>query len=105
MRTPGLFGGGPGASARAVVRDEGAASAADLGIGSLASLVSADQVAELRLAGGSGYGDPLERPIEAVQRDLRPATSRPRGRGAITAAWSGPTDASIQPPARRRADR
>ena len=29
-----------------------------------------DQVLEVRLAGGSGYGDPLERPISLVQADF-----------------------------------
>jgi 5-oxoprolinase (ATP-hydrolysing) len=79
VRTPGLFGGRPGTLGRAVVRDESAATASDLGIGSLASLVSPGQVAELRLAGGSGYGDPVERPIEAVQRDLEAGYITPGG--------------------------
>ena len=34
------------------------------------SLETTAEYAELRVAGGSGFGDPLERPFEAVQRDL-----------------------------------
>jgi N-methylhydantoinase B/oxoprolinase/acetone carboxylase alpha subunit len=41
-----------------------------VGIGALVTLTSAQEIAELRLAGGSGFGDPLQRPFEAVQRDL-----------------------------------
>ena len=29
-----------------------------------------DQITELLLAGGSGHGNPLDRPYQAVQRDL-----------------------------------
>ena len=43
---------------------------AGVGIGALVTLTLADEIAELRLAGGSGFGDPLQRPLEAVQRDL-----------------------------------
>jgi N-methylhydantoinase B/oxoprolinase/acetone carboxylase alpha subunit len=34
------------------------------------TLTSADEIVELRLAGGSGFGDPQQRPLEEVQRDL-----------------------------------
>ncbi len=42
----------------------------DIGVGALVSLSSPDEIVELRLAGGSGYGDPLQRPLEEVQWDL-----------------------------------
>jgi 5-oxoprolinase (ATP-hydrolysing)/N-methylhydantoinase A len=70
VATNGLFGGKPGAAARAAVRTDHAAQVSDLGIGALATLKSPNDVAELDMAGGSGYGDPLVRPLEAVQSDL-----------------------------------
>ena len=39
-------------------------------MGALSVLETTAEYAELRVAGGSGFGDPLERPFEAVQRDL-----------------------------------
>ena len=65
----GLFGGRPGGrSGGTVGRFDGAAR--DVGVGALSVLETADEYAELRVAGGSGFGDPLERAFEAVQRDL-----------------------------------
>jgi 5-oxoprolinase (ATP-hydrolysing) len=66
---PGLFGGREGARARAYVTDgpsviEGGAMV------SLAELRHAGQLATIEIAGGSGYGDPRERPVERVQADL-----------------------------------
>ena len=66
---PGLFGGRPGGrSGGTVGRFDGATR--DVGTGALAVLDTAEEYAELRVAGGSGFGDPLERPLDAVQRDL-----------------------------------
>ena len=42
----------------------------DVGVGALSVLETKEACAELRVAGGSGFGDPLERPFEAVQGDL-----------------------------------
>ena len=65
----GLFGGRPGGrSGGTVGRFDGAAQ--DVGVGALSVLETAEEYAELRVAGGSGFGDPLERAFEAVQRDL-----------------------------------
>ena len=36
----------------------------------MVSLRTPDHVAEMLLAGGSGYGDPLDRPYDDVRRDL-----------------------------------
>jgi 5-oxoprolinase (ATP-hydrolysing) len=52
---------------------------AEIGIGALVALTSPDEVAELHLAGGSGFGDPLQRSIEAVQRDLDGGYVTPQG--------------------------
>ena len=77
--TPGLFGGKPGAQARAAVRSESGTDSSDLGIGALATLASPSDVAELDMAGGSGYGDPLQRPVTAVQSDLDDGYVTPEG--------------------------
>ncbi|MSO54924.1 MAG: methylhydantoinase [Rhodospirillales bacterium] len=70
VKTPGLFKGKAGHTAQVVVRDPKGDILSDLGPGALISLTTPNQIVELRLGGGSGFGDPLERPIEAVQRDL-----------------------------------
>ena len=68
-QVPGLFGGRPGGRSGGIVgRFDGAAR--DVGVGALSVLETAAEYAELRVAGGSGFGDPLERPVEAVQRDF-----------------------------------
>ena len=68
-QVPGLFGGRPGGrSGGTVGRVDGAVE--DVGVGALSVLGTTAEYAELRVAGGSGFGDPLERPFEAVQRDL-----------------------------------
>ena len=65
----GLFGGRSGGRAGGIVgRFDGATR--DVGVGALSVLETTVEYAELRVAGGSGFGDPMERPIEAVQRDL-----------------------------------
>ena len=65
----GLFGGRSGGRAGGIVgRFDGATR--DVGVGALSVLETTVEYAELRVAGGSGFGDPIERPIEAVQRDL-----------------------------------
>src|SRR5207302_1511566 len=69
-RTPGLFGGRPGGPVRGVMLNPAGEVVQDYGIGALVTLSSTDEILELRLAGGAGYGDPLDRPVDAVQRDL-----------------------------------
>ena len=70
VQTAGLFAGRSGTLPGATVRNTRSGDEEGVGIGALVTLTSADEVAELRLAGGSGFGDPLQRPLEAVQRDL-----------------------------------
>ncbi|MCY4450645.1 MAG: hydantoinase B/oxoprolinase family protein [Immundisolibacterales bacterium] len=65
----GLFGGRPGGRSGGTVGGIDGATR-DVGVGALSVLETADEYAELRVAGGSGFGDPLERPFEDVQRDL-----------------------------------
>jgi len=65
----GLFGGQSGGKARAWTGN-GADTAQDLGVGGLATLTAIDQHADMDLAGGAGFGDPMTRAYDAVQRDL-----------------------------------
>ena len=78
-RTAGLFGGEPGGPTRGLMRDPAGKLVKDYGIGALVTLSTPEQVLEVQLAGGSGYGDPLERPIEEVQRDLDDQYVTPAG--------------------------
>ncbi len=77
--TAGLFGGKSGALARAAMRTDSAEEVSDLGIGALVTMVSPNDIAELDMAGGSGYGDPLQRPLKAVQSDLDDGYVTPEG--------------------------
>ncbi|WGF89115.1 hydantoinase B/oxoprolinase family protein [Marinivivus vitaminiproducens] len=70
IRTPGLFGGAPGGIAQGVVRDAAGNVVHDVGTGELVQITRTDQVVELVLAGGAGYGRPDERPAPAIARDL-----------------------------------
>jgi 5-oxoprolinase (ATP-hydrolysing)/N-methylhydantoinase A len=70
VQTEGLFGGRAGILPGAAVRNASGEEISDVGIGALVTLTSPNEVAELRLAGGSGFGDPLQRDLDAVQRDL-----------------------------------
>ncbi|MFO1140818.1 MAG: hydantoinase B/oxoprolinase family protein, partial [Amaricoccus sp.] len=67
---PGLFGGHAGGGARGLVHAADGRLLRDCGTGALVSLHSADQIVELVLAGGAGFGDPAERDQAAVARDL-----------------------------------
>jgi 5-oxoprolinase (ATP-hydrolysing)/N-methylhydantoinase A len=42
----------------------------DCGTGELVTITGVDQVVEVQLAGGSGFGDPDERDPAAVARDV-----------------------------------
>jgi 5-oxoprolinase (ATP-hydrolysing)/N-methylhydantoinase A len=69
-RTSGLFGGGPGGPTRGVTLTPDGVLIKDWGIGGLVTLSSPGEILEVQLAGGSGHGDPRERPVDEVQRDL-----------------------------------
>ena len=74
----GLFGGRAGGRAGGHVgRFDGPTR--DVGVGALSVLATTAEYAELRVAGGSGFGDPMERPFEAVQRDLDAGYVTPEG--------------------------
>ncbi len=85
VSVPGLFGGHAGARARAYVLEgdlvrEGSPEA------SLVELRSPAQRATIEIAGGSGYGDPRERPVEWVQADLDAGYITPAGAEAYGVA-------------------
>ena len=66
----GLFGGTPGGEARGRVLSRAGKVLRDCGTGELVSLFRTDEVVELVLAGGAGYGDPRQRAQSAITRDL-----------------------------------
>ncbi|GAA4132036.1 hydantoinase B/oxoprolinase family protein [Aminobacter aganoensis] len=66
----GLFGGQAGGGARGRVLSTDGRVLRDCGTGELVSLHRTDQVVELVLAGGSGYGNSAERDHAAISRDL-----------------------------------
>src|SRR5262249_33816440 len=67
----GLFGGQAGCEPYAKVYDKDGKLVQDCGTGALIALEDSSRVVEVRLAGGSGYGDPLERPRDLVARDVK----------------------------------
>lgn len=69
IETPGLFGGRAGARA-GLVLEEGANLRAGPELGGLIELHRASQRLRYTLAGGSGYGDPHERSLVALQHDF-----------------------------------
>ncbi len=71
VSTDGLFGGGAGLGASAKVTHTQTGEITEIGTGALVTLKSDQEIVELCLPGGSGYGDPVERSIEAVGLDLR----------------------------------
>lgn len=66
----GLFGGKPGRSARGVVRDASGAMVKDCGTGQLVSTTTDQEIVEVCLSGGSGFGSAYERPLAAIARDI-----------------------------------
>ena len=77
--TPGLFKGKSGGPTWARILDSKGSQLNDLGVGGMFSLRSTEHIADLLLAGGSGYGDPLDRPYREVQRDLDGEYVTPEG--------------------------
>jgi 5-oxoprolinase (ATP-hydrolysing)/N-methylhydantoinase A len=70
-RTAGLFGGRPGGEAHGRVIDSNGHVLHDCGTGDLVQIRHTDEIVEIVLAGGAGYGDPRQRPREAVEQDVR----------------------------------
>ena len=70
VATPGLFGGKPGGETHGRLIDHDGRQITDYGVGELETLTGTDRTIELQLAGGSGFGDPLDRPLRLVESDL-----------------------------------
>ena len=67
----GLFDGKSGTLSGAYIFDKETNNENNLGIGSLAFLKSKFDIAELRLSGGSGYGNPKDRTKNEIIQDLK----------------------------------
>jgi 5-oxoprolinase (ATP-hydrolysing)/N-methylhydantoinase A len=70
IEVQGLFGGKAGRSAHGLVRDTTGAVIRDCGTGQLVSTTTDQEIVEVCLSGGSGFGSPYERPLAAIARDL-----------------------------------
>jgi 5-oxoprolinase (ATP-hydrolysing)/N-methylhydantoinase A len=70
VETPGLFGGRPGGASSGVLRDLDGRVIRDLGVGELLALNRADQVLDIHVPGGAGFGDPAERARESLDEDM-----------------------------------
>jgi 5-oxoprolinase (ATP-hydrolysing)/N-methylhydantoinase A len=68
--SPGLFGGLQGGAARGAVLDREGHLIHDCGTGELVTLTDTSRMIEVRLCGGSGFGDPGARSAALVERDL-----------------------------------
>jgi 5-oxoprolinase (ATP-hydrolysing) len=66
----GLAGGKPGGSVRGVVLDPAGNLLRDCGTGELVTLTRTDQIVEIQLAGGAGFGDPRQRSATLVASDV-----------------------------------
>ncbi|MFC0407466.1 hydantoinase B/oxoprolinase family protein [Roseomonas elaeocarpi] len=67
----GLFGGRPGSGARGRVTDLDGNLLHDCGNGEMVEVRRPDEVVEVTVNGGSGYGNPRDRDPAAVARDIR----------------------------------
>jgi 5-oxoprolinase (ATP-hydrolysing) len=70
VSTPGLFGGREGGAVRGRVVDPAGKPIEDCGTGRLVVLTRTDQIVDVQLGGGSGYGDPQERARASVEQDV-----------------------------------
>ena len=66
----GLHGGLPGGGVRGVVLNPAGNVTHDCGTGELVTLTRTDQIVEVQLAGGAGFGDPRMRLRELVEQDI-----------------------------------
>jgi 5-oxoprolinase (ATP-hydrolysing) len=85
----GLFGGQPGGNASGRILAPDGRVIHDCGTGQLVTLAGPDEIVELVLAGGAGYGPPSARRPEAVARDL--------AQGLVTDAYVAAHHAPMAP--------
>jgi 5-oxoprolinase (ATP-hydrolysing) len=74
----GLHGGLPGGGVRGVVLDPAGNVTRDCGTGELVTLTRTDQIVEVQLAGGAGFGNPHDRSRELVEQDIAEGFVSPR---------------------------
>jgi len=82
VETPGLFGGRPGGASSGVLRDLEGKLIRDLGVGELLALSRADQLLDIHVPGGAGFGDPAERSRAALDADMAAGLVTPAAAGA-----------------------
>lgn len=70
IQIDGLVGGRPGGSAFGCVRDTAGAIVQDCGTGQLVTLTGSDQIVEVQLSGGAGFGDPRTRADNLLDADV-----------------------------------
>ncbi|UXS04590.1 hydantoinase B/oxoprolinase family protein [Agrobacterium tumefaciens] len=68
----GLFGGKPGKTATGKILAKSSGELLrDCGTGAIVDLIDTNTVVELTLAGGSGYGDPMNRDLDKLDDDVK----------------------------------
>ncbi len=77
----GLFGGKPGGGASGRVHDDNGALIRDCGTGDLVQLNRTNEIVEIVLAGGAGYGSPEARDPAAIAKDIALGTVSPEAAG------------------------
>jgi 5-oxoprolinase (ATP-hydrolysing)/N-methylhydantoinase A len=91
--TAGLFSGQAGGEARGHVVDPDGKLVHDCGTGDLVQLNSADEILDVIVAGGAGYGDPKRRSRAAIARDIRLGLVTPEGARRDYGYEASPADA------------
>ncbi len=83
LSTDGLFGGRPGGGVHGLVTDAAGVTVQDCGTGELVTVDRIDRIVEVQLAGGSGYGDPLQRARSDLERDMANGSVSPDAASGI----------------------
>ena len=106
LHPQGFFGGLPGAPGAGFVKGPDDAVPRDVGNGEMVTLFDPNTEIAGHIAGGSGFGDAWQRPIEAVQADLDDDYITPQGAERDYGVVLG-ADGRIDPvaTARRRAEK
>jgi 5-oxoprolinase (ATP-hydrolysing)/N-methylhydantoinase A len=91
----GLHGGLPGGSVRGVVLDPDGNVTHDCGTGELVTLTRTDQIVEVQLAGGAGFGDPRARSTELLERDVTEEIVSPES-AQRDYGWRGTADKAAE---------